>query len=154
VKAATARAAILVRPTEPRDAAAIAALGQACPDAAAWSANQYEDAARANYQGWLAEDNGAVVGFIITRIAADEVEILNFAVMPDRRRLGIASQLIERALEQATASGAGRAYLEVRASNRAAIALYEAHGFARTGRRTGYYSSPAEDALLLSRNLS
>jgi ribosomal-protein-alanine N-acetyltransferase len=154
VKTAMARTAILVRPTEPRDAAAIAVVGQACPSAADWSANQYEDAVRTNYQGWLAEHDGAVVAFVITRVAADEVEILNLAVMPDRRRLGVASQLIERALERAIAAGAARAYLEVRASNSAAIALYEKNGFARTGRRTSYYSSPAEDALLLSRNLS
>jgi ribosomal-protein-alanine N-acetyltransferase len=153
MKAAAPAAAIRVRQAGPDDAAAIVRVGSESPGASPWSASQYADAARGNYQGWIAEHNGDVVGFIFARIAADEVEILNLAVLPDRRRLGIASQLIERALDHAKASGAARAYLEVRASNAAAISLYGKCGFALAGRRTRYYSSPVEDALSLSRTL-
>lgn len=154
MKTAAPAAAIRVRPAEPGDTAAIVRVGSESPGASPWSASQYEDAARGNYQGWMAEQNGDMVGFVFTRIAADEVEILNLAVLPDRRRRGIASQLIERALDHAKASGAARAYLEVRASNGAAIALYSKCGFAHAGRRARYYSGPVEDALLLSRKLS
>jgi ribosomal-protein-alanine N-acetyltransferase len=153
MKAAIPVAAIRVRPAEPRDAAEIVRVASKSPGASPWSASQYEDAARGDYQGWLAEHNGSVVGFIFTRIAADEVEILNVAVLPDRRRLGVASQLIERALDHAKAYGAARAYLEVRASNSAATTLYGKCGFATAGRRAHYYSSPIEDALLLSKTL-
>jgi ribosomal-protein-alanine N-acetyltransferase len=153
MKAATPAAAVRVRPAEPGDTAAIARVGLESPGASPWSASQYEDAASGNYRGWISELNIDLVGFIFTRIAADEVEILNLAVLPDRRRRGIASQLIERALDHAKASGAARAYLEVRASNAAAISLYGKCGFAFAGRRTRYYSSPVEDALLLSRTL-
>ncbi|MGB6429529.1 MAG: ribosomal protein S18-alanine N-acetyltransferase [Candidatus Acidiferrales bacterium] len=154
MKASIPVAAIRVRPVEPRDAAGITVVAADSPGAAPWSANQYQDAARGDYQGWLAEQDTIVVGFVFTRIAADEVEILNLAVAPDRRRQGIASQLIARALEAAKESGAARAYLEVRPSNRAAIALYRKHGLAPAGRRACYYSSPVEDALVLSRTVS
>jgi ribosomal-protein-alanine acetyltransferase len=154
MKTAAPAAAIRVRPAEPGDTAAIVRVGAESPGASPWSASQYEEAAQGNYQGWIAEHNGDMVGFVFTRIAADEVEILNLAVLPDRRRRGIASQLIERALDHAKASGAARAYLEVRASNGAAIALYSKCGFAHAGRRARYYSGPVEDALLLSRKLS
>ena len=88
------------------------------------------------------------------RIAADEMEILNLAVAPQSRRLGIASQLIARALASAKDSGAARAYLEVRPSNAAALALYAQHGFAAAGRRPLYYRDPVEDALVLSKHLA
>jgi ribosomal-protein-alanine N-acetyltransferase len=145
---------IRVRLAEARDAAAIVAVAAASPGAAPWSASQYTAAAGGDYEGWLAECEGAVAGFLFTRTAADEMEILNLAILPERRRLGIASQLIERGIEQAKAAGATRAYLEVRPSNRAAIALYAKCGFAEAGRRTCYYSNPVEDALVLSRNLA
>ncbi|MGB6199667.1 MAG: ribosomal protein S18-alanine N-acetyltransferase [Candidatus Acidiferrales bacterium] len=145
---------IRVRPVEPRDAAAISAVADESPGAAPWSLSQYEGAARADYEGWLAEQNGRVVGFVFTRVAADEVEILNLAVAQRSRRSGIASQLIARALAHAKAAGAVRAYLEVRPSNGAAMALYVAFGFAESGRRACYYSGPVEDALVLSKKLS
>jgi len=154
MKAAIPAVGTRVRPAEPRDAAAIARVAAECPGAAPWSTSQYEDAARGNYQGWIAAHNDAVVGFIFTRIAADEVEILNLAVRPDQRRRGIAAQLIARALDHAKIACAARAYLEVRAANSAAIALYGKSGFAPAGRRTRYYSSPVEDALVLSKSLA
>jgi len=142
-----------VRAAEAGDAAAIVAVGAASREAAPWSAAQYEGAARGDYQGWVAEQDGRVVGFIFTRVAADEMEILNLAISPERRRLGIASKLIERATEQGISAGAARAFLEVRPSNRAAIALYAGCGFSEAGRRTCYYSAPVEDALVLARKL-
>jgi [ribosomal protein S18]-alanine N-acetyltransferase len=143
-----------VRPAEARDADAIVAVAAASPGAAPWSASQYAGAASGDYQGWIAECEGGAVGFLFTRTAADEMEILNLAILPERRRLGLASQLIERGIESAMAAGATRAYLEVRPSNRAAIALYAKCGFAEAGRRTCYYSDPVEDALVLSRKLA
>jgi ribosomal-protein-alanine N-acetyltransferase len=144
---------IRIRSAEPRDAGAIGTVGAESPGAAPWSAAQYESAARGDYQGWVAEQNGCVVGFLFMRIVADESEILNLAVALQRRRLGIASHLIERALARADAAHAVRVYLEVRPSNAAATALYAKFGFASAGRRACYYSNPVEDALVLSKQL-
>jgi ribosomal-protein-alanine N-acetyltransferase len=144
---------ICIRSAGARDAAAICAVAAESPGAAPWSAAQYESAARGDYEGWVAEHDGSVVGFLFMRIVADESEILNLAVALQRRRFGIASQLIERALAGAEAARAARVYLEVRPSNSAATALYAKHGFAPAGRRTCYYSNPVEDALVLSKTL-
>ena len=59
----------------------------------------------------------------------DEVHVNNFAVHPSRRRQGLGRALLAHVLAEATALGAPRATLEVRASNAPAIALYEGGGF-------------------------
>jgi len=66
------------------------------------------------------------------------------------RRTGIATALLGRLLAEARACQASRAYLEVRAGNAAAQALYEACGFCVVGRRRHYYSNPQEDALIMA----
>jgi [ribosomal protein S18]-alanine N-acetyltransferase len=95
-------------------------------------------------------DTGAPIGFCISRLAADEVEIHNVAVHPTHRRRGLARRLLTTALDDAARGGATTAHLDVRASNSAAIALYLGLGFQPAGRRRDYYASPTEDALLLS----
>jgi ribosomal-protein-alanine N-acetyltransferase len=91
---------------------------------------------------------GALEGFGLARRAADELELLLVAVAPGARRRGLGRALVEGLL--ARAAGARAAHLEVRASNRAAIALYERAGFVATGRRKSYYGA-SEDALIMSR---
>lgn len=99
----------------------------------------------------LAEQDGALVGFLVARRAADEAEILDLAVAPERRRRGIGSALLTHALDALARAGVEMTYLEVRASNREAIGLYRTMGFREVGRRAGYYVSPREDAVLLAR---
>jgi ribosomal-protein-alanine N-acetyltransferase len=102
----------------------------------------------------LATRNGLIVGFLAARRAADEIEILNLAVLPEFRRKRFGRQLVEAALREAGEAGAQMAHLEVRCSNQAAIAFYEGCGFRPTGRRQAYYSNPLEDALLMERALA
>ncbi|MBL9049885.1 MAG: GNAT family N-acetyltransferase [Tabrizicola sp.] len=95
-------------------------------------------------------------GFLLGRTVAGEAELLTLAVSPEARRLGLGRKLVSRFLYQAQLRGAERAFLEVSAENLAAIALYESAGFARVGRRPGYYQSTDGqrlDALILTRNL-
>jgi ribosomal-protein-alanine N-acetyltransferase len=92
----------------------------------------------------------ALLGFCVSRVVAGEAEIHDVAVHPAHRRQGLARMLLETALCAAAGTGASVAHLEVREGNEAAIALYCALGFRVTGRRKGYYTSPAEDALLFS----
>ena len=82
---------------------------------------------------------------------ADELHINNLAVLPEVRRGGIGSALLEHVLRHGADSGAQRATLEVRQSNDAARILYERFGFTVAGVRRGYYSKPVEDALVLWR---
>ena len=73
--------------------------------------------------------------------------LMNVAVSPDRRRLGVASRLISSLLGEAR--GELPFTLEVRVSNHAAIAMYERFGFRSAGLRPRYYHDNGEDALIM-----
>jgi ribosomal-protein-alanine N-acetyltransferase len=91
------------------------------------------------------------VGFCSFWRVLDELHINNLAVMPDLRRQGIGSTLLDFVLKKGVELGARRATLEVRRSNEAALELYKRFGFSVAGVRAGYYSKPVEDALVLWR---
>jgi ribosomal-protein-alanine N-acetyltransferase len=95
--------------------------------------------------------DGRAVGFCSVWRVLDELHINNLAVLPDFRRSGIASALLDHVLREGRAFGARRATLEVRRSNDAARMLYERFGFTVAGLRRDYYSKPVEDALVLWR---
>lgn len=92
-------------------------------------------------------------GFVLPRVAADEMEIVTIAVAPAGRRRGLGCALLQAGLGQARDRGAVIAFLEVAADNHGAIALYRQAGFAETGRRRGYYRRPgtnAADAIVMA----
>lgn len=97
---------------------------------------------------------GEAIGFCSWWLVIDEVHINNFAVIPERRRIGVASALLDRVLADGAARGATRATLEVRRSNEPALRLYEKFGFSVTAIRRNYYTHPDEDALVLWREHS
>ena len=139
---------VVIRNLTTADVPAISEILQESPEAAPWSTESL--LASTEFEAWIAHLDGYIAGILIGRIAADEFEILNMAVYRAHRRSGIGSRLLESALEFSRTAGSARAYLEVRASNAPAIALYARHGFAECGRRDRYYRDPVEDALLLS----
>ncbi|HEX4229939.1 MAG TPA: ribosomal protein S18-alanine N-acetyltransferase [Bryobacteraceae bacterium] len=96
------------------------------------------------YDCIVAEIDGQVAGFLVSRSVHLEREILNLAVAPEWRRRGIAKTLLEHHLAQG-----GTHFLEVRESNLAAQALYRTLGFREVGRRLGYYDRPAESAIVM-----
>jgi ribosomal-protein-alanine N-acetyltransferase len=144
---------VRIRKLAVSDVPALLAILREGHEAAAWSQESLLQLASVDPTAWVAELKGAVVGFLIGRIAADELEILNMAVSRARCRNGIGSKLLESVIEFSREAGSARAYLEVRASNAPAISLYARHGFTECGRRAQYYREPVEDALLLSRCL-
>jgi len=92
-------------------------------------------------------------GFILGRVAADEAEILSLGVRADRRRRGLAARLLGSMRRAAKRARARTIYLEVAASNGAALSFYARRGFRACGRRASYYrraGRAAEDALVLS----
>lgn len=102
---------------------------------------------------FLARDpDGRVVGFCSFWRVLDELHINNLAVVPDRRRAGVATALLTHVMARGGTLGARRATLEVRRSNEAARLLYERFGFAVAGVRRAYYTKPVEDALVLARD--
>lgn len=96
---------------------------------------------------------GAVRGYICFWLLEGEMEIQNIAVRPGDRRAGGAWHLMSAAVETAAAQGCGHAWLEVRPSNKGAIALYRRWGFRTVGRRKDYYED-GEDALIMRADLA
>jgi len=90
-----------------------------------------------------------LAGYIVARMGADELHINNVAVREPYRRLGIGRALLDRILAEGKRSEVPCAFLELRAGNTAALALYEDCGFRVTARRSRYYSEPVEDALVM-----
>jgi [ribosomal protein S18]-alanine N-acetyltransferase len=88
-----------------------------------------------------------LLGYLVCSRYDQVWHLMNVAVAPDRRREGIASRLIERLVEEA--GGELPFTLEVRVSNRAAIAMYEQLGFRSAGVRPRYYQDNGEDALIM-----
>ena len=137
-----------VRPMSASDVRAAHAVLMESPEASIWS----EDSLRQSASGGIAlmaELDGSIAGILVGRVAADEFEIQNLAVAKALRRRGIATQLVTKAMANACRAGAKQVYLEVRASNQAAITFYAGMGFRECGRRSGYYRDPVEDAVLL-----
>jgi len=98
----------------------------------------------------LRTPDAPVAGFCAFWKVVDQIHINNLAIHPDWRRRGLGRLLLARVLAEATALGAPHATLEVRRSNAAARRLYEGAGFDLTAVRTSYYTTPIEDALILS----
>ena len=90
-----------------------------------------------------------LAGYIVARIGADELHINNVAVREGYRRRGIGRSLLDHILAEGKRADVARAFLELRAGNSAALALYESCGFKITARRARYYSDPVEDALVM-----
>jgi [ribosomal protein S18]-alanine N-acetyltransferase len=144
---------ITIRNLVREDAPSVARLSRSLSSSADWDAASYERLAGIGLDGWVAVIDEHIVGFIVFRCAASELEILSLATASEFRRAGIASKLLAKCFENASQRGACKAFLEVRASNRAALALYERQGFRVSGTRPQYYRNPAEDAVLMTRVL-
>jgi len=98
-------------------------------------------------------DGRRIAEFVVSRVIAGELHINNIAVRPEFQKMGIGSRLLNSALLTGAKQNCLAAFLEVRASNRAAQKLYEHCGFNLAGRRKRYYANPPEDALIMSKNL-
>ena len=103
-------------------------------------------------RGWVVEADGRIVAVLVLWLLVDEAHIATIATHPDFRRQRIGETLMLEALRSARAEGARRAFLEVRAGNMAAQALYKKYGFVVDGIRPRYYQDNNEDAVLMSLN--
>jgi len=90
-----------------------------------------------------------IVGYLCAEHVLDEGHILDLAVHPGYRRMGIATALVEHVLEALKEKACRFLYLEVRASNYLAKRLYQGFGFRIVGARKRYYISPTEDAVIM-----
>jgi len=147
----------LIEPASLRDAARLAQL-HAASFHRGWGEGEFE--------AMLAERNTLVhrlrlgrkvVGFIVSRIGADEAEILSVALDPNQRGRGFSRDLLLQHLGHLAGRGVRTVFLEVEENNQPARRLYERAGFATVGRRERYYLQPGGEqlnALLMRRDLS
>lgn len=146
--------AFFLRPGLLRDLPALAAAERACfPDP--WG----EGGLRAHLAGGAArtvvcEAAGETAGYLLGCVIPPEAEVFRIAALPSARRRGVGRALLGHFLGECRARGCTDVYLEVRASNAPAIALYRAAGFCEIGRRRHYYRNPTEDALLFALHLT
>jgi ribosomal-protein-alanine N-acetyltransferase len=99
--------------------------------------------------------NEHIIGYVCLRTILDITHVLNLVVTPEFRRKETGIILLRSAIEdlRRVKPDVRNLTLEVRESNYAAIGLYEKCGFLVTGRRTGYYQRPSEDAVIMDLNL-
>lgn len=122
-----------------------------------WAAYYSELQGNNKHLMWVARVNGpennhagpSLAGYIVGRMGADELHINNVAVREAYRRRGIGRALLELILTEGKRARIPIAFLELRAGNSGALALYEDCGFRITSRRSRYYSDPVEDALVM-----
>lgn len=100
--------------------------------------------------------NGEMAAFAITQVVLDEATLFNIAVDPHFQRQGLGRTLLERVIEDMEKRGVVTLWLEVRASNIAAIGLYENLGFNEVSIRRNYYPTAdgREDAIIMALPLS
>ncbi|WP_114416927.1 ribosomal protein S18-alanine N-acetyltransferase [Marinospirillum perlucidum] len=127
-------------------------------DPHAWSEKLWQASLQTDEVWGLVTDEGQLAGVLVLGWGYREAEILYVLVAEARRRQGFAQQLVDKARQRAQEETAERLLLEVRASNRPAIRLYEQQGFQQDGVRKNYYASQAsptgkEDAILMSLKL-
>jgi len=91
-----------------------------------------------------------ILGFAGLWMMAGESHIINLAVRPTHRRMGLGESLLARIVEASIDLNARLITLEVRLSNTAARALYAKHGFVECGRRKAYYLDNREDAVIMT----
>lgn len=118
-----------------------------------WSEQHFRDSLN-SHRCWVLEHQGAIGGYLIFLLAGDVAEILNIAVAPELQGRGYGTRLL--AFFEAQVQPRARSlFLEVRASNRAAIRLYLGNGFDQIGERRDYYRTAhgREDALLMAKEL-
>ena len=150
---------VRVRRMTPADLGRVMEIAQSLKEAPHWPCSAYETALNAQAMpqriALVAEgvESGGVVGFSVASVVPPQAELETIAVAAEGQRRGVGRNLFAFLAGELAIAHAEELFLEVRASNRAALALYLSLGFKETGRRSRYYIDPVEDALLLALRL-
>ena len=146
-----------VEPANLRDAPRLSQLHRAAFHRG-WSTEEFEQILiERNALAHRLRLGGATIGFIISRTAADEAEILSVAVAQKHRGHGLARDLQRTQNGHLSGHGLKTVFLEVEENNRPARALYERAGFRVVGRRDRYYKDAGGEqlnAVVMRRDLS
>ena len=120
-----------------------------------WSHGVFRDCLLAGYQCMVLVREGRVAGYAILSVAAGEAHILNVCVDTEFRSMGYGERLLDEMLFRARAASVRAIFLEVRPSNKTALALYRKKGFHLVANRPAYYQANTgrEDAAVLVKKL-
>jgi len=143
-----------MRPMTRDDVDAVLNIEQAV-QAFPWTRGNFTDALGYGYLCQVDEQDGEIRGYAILMPVIDEGELLTIGVAAAQQRKGVGRAMLREMLEAARNRNMRRVFLEVRASNDAAIALYRSAGFSQIGVRRGYYRNAdfSEDAMVMACDL-
>lgn len=157
---------IEIRPLDGSDLEQILAIAETIEEAPRWSPAQYEELlpvegplpgeTRRSRIALVAGNAraGEMLGFVFASLVPPEAELESIVVAPNAQRQGIGQRLLARLVAELRAARIRELHLEVRASNRTALAFYLAQRFRQSGVRPRYYTDPEEDAILMTLRLS
>jgi ribosomal-protein-alanine N-acetyltransferase len=138
-----------IRPASFADAAAMAAIERRC-FSDPWPLEGFREVfGMPGTVALVTTDRDEPIAYFLAREILGTAEVLNLAVVPEHRGRGLGAGLLDAGLAAVRARGGSEVFLEVRASNAVAQALYAGRGFRTEARRRGYYRRPDEDALVL-----
>mmetsp|Transcript_15922 Transcript_15922/g.47893 ORF Transcript_15922/g.47893 Transcript_15922/m.47893 type:complete len:243 (+) Transcript_15922:52-780(+) len=143
-----------IRTATAHDVAALAAVAEQCN--LDWDEPALQRECERDFGAVFVATSGVeVIAILIAWLIADEVQILEVAVVPAHRRKGIGTRLLTTLLsaKRIQDAAATTAWLEVKSGNEAAVALYNGLGFVETGLRRGYYAD-GSDAVMMCLDLS
>nr|WP_294841497.1 ribosomal protein S18-alanine N-acetyltransferase [uncultured Methylotenera sp.] len=116
-----------------------------------WTRGNFADSLKSAHSAWVLLHDEKIVGYALMMMVLDEAHLLNLSISKAYQKQGLGRLLLEHMISIARALGAANMFLEVRASNISAIALYENIGFNEMAVRRGYYPAHQgrEDAILM-----
>ncbi|MEC5216222.1 ribosomal-protein-alanine N-acetyltransferase [Actimicrobium sp. GrIS 1.19] len=118
-----------------------------------WTRGNFLDSLKSGYQTWVLRDaDGALLGYFLLMLSVDEAHLLNISVRGDLHGHGLGRYLLAKVIDVANENILSSVLLEVRPTNRRALAVYERFGFIRIGVRKKYYPAAAgqrEDAIVM-----
>ncbi len=144
-----------IRPIEEKDISGLATLHSAC-FTKDWGQKELRNLLDHGVIGFVAtDDNATICGFVLARIVLDEAEIISIGVLPEKRKHGLAENMMRHLLAHEACVDVRALFIEVEAFNDAGKRLYEKLGFQRTGSRKGYYEIAGQriDAITMTLTL-
>ena len=119
-----------------------------------WSFDNFKSSFEVGHHGLVCKEDNKMLGFLIFSPIKPEAHLLSIAVIKTQQSKGMGSLLLKSMISQCKAMGINQVFLEVRISNKKAIAFYQKYGFKKDAIRENYYSGDVpEDALLMSLSL-
>lgn len=104
-----------------------------------WTSQMFLDALSKHYYCWVWESSNTILAYSVISLVVDEGEVLNFCVRPEKQRHGFGTSCFSEIMQKLQSLGCKTLFLEVRASNCPALALYRKMGFIEVGVRKQYY---------------